>query len=130
MNLSAKLLKKVDELNKEKGTNYELAMDYFQFTPFGSNHFPEVSSGTFYIGKFKVLNYKRMRRNFKNKVYGITTGRLYTAIHFRKLVLHINLPWLHGNNIQQRYYLKGIDKQKKLSYSHNEMKQLIEDLSQ
>ena len=121
---SRKLLSKLDAINQANGTNYELMMDWFMYTP--DHALPEIKSGSVYIGKYALFNYKKLQR--RKRVYGITFGKFFLGLHLGKYLYHVHMPKIHSRaNVQLKYYIKGM---KNLGgYSHKGMKLFLEQLT-
>ncbi len=116
MMMSRKLVELADQ------ADIELDMGYFPWKPINVQLIPMVSEGAVYAFKHKMFSYQRLGRTW-NKVYGITFGKRFIAAHFRKTVWLINIPGIHINPGQLKYFIKGQPTQ--FGYSHKEIKQIL-----
>lgn len=121
---SKKLLNRIDSINAQHGTNYELMMDVFEYKP--ENGLPEVKSGSVSIGKYTLWKYKKLARR-RNRVFGYSFGKFYFAVHIGKSTYHVHMPKIHCKPcVQAKYYIKGLENEGQ--FSRKEMTMFLDNL--
>ena len=125
--VSEKMKNRIEKINERDGTSWKIipvqvANDWT--APLHINKpWDVIKEGDVGFGRFRLLEYKKLRRHGKAGIFGVIGGNLYTSISFKRHVWKVRISRIHKIAKVTKFMIEGMEDNK--TYSRKEMNELL-----